>query len=169
MCARAAAGTAFPGDEGLHYPFNPGEAFAESYRVLNESRAGLPIAWDIVDRSFAPTPALLQAVEQDVLQPWASPTPQIVRGSFRGGATTWRLPLATPLDGDLDVALRVPPSTADSLALVGSDGTQLARGLLAAGGREVLHFTICGQRSLVLRVTREPGNGRTFTLRVTQP
>jgi hypothetical protein len=169
VCARAAAGTAFPGDEGLHYAFNPGEAFAESYRVLNETRAALPLAWTIVDGSFAPTPQLLQAVEQDVVHPWTGPTTQTVRGSFRGRAPSWRLPLATPLDGDLDVVLRVPPSTAASLVLVGSDGAVLARGLLAPDGRETLHFTICGQRSLVVVVKREVGHGRAFTLSVTQP
>lgn len=30
ICARVAAGTAFPGDEGDHYRLNPGEGFAES-------------------------------------------------------------------------------------------------------------------------------------------
>ena len=34
ICAKAAAGTASPGDEGSHYFQNSGEAFAESYRVL---------------------------------------------------------------------------------------------------------------------------------------
>src|SRR5438034_7045369 len=35
VCARHDAGTAFPGDEADHYLLNPGEAFAETYRLLN--------------------------------------------------------------------------------------------------------------------------------------
>lgn len=57
VCTRVAAGTAFPGDEGDHYTLNPGEAFAETYRILNIQRGGtwanFPL---IVDQSFAPTP-----------------------------------------------------------------------------------------------------------------
>ena len=169
VCSRTAAGTAFPGDEGLHYSFNPGEAWAESYRVLNETRGGLPLTWGIVDRSFAPTPALLQAVSDDVLHPWTGPTTQRIVGGFRGTATTWQLTVATPLDGDLDVSLAVPPGTADSLALLGTDGRQLAVGLLGGDGRMLLHSTICGARSVVLRVRRAGGDARTFTLRVTRP
>ena len=37
VCRRVAGGTAFPGDEAADYAFNPGEAFAESYRVLAET------------------------------------------------------------------------------------------------------------------------------------
>jgi hypothetical protein len=40
VCSRAAAGTAMPGDEGVDYVLNPGEAFAETFRVLNETLAG---------------------------------------------------------------------------------------------------------------------------------
>jgi hypothetical protein len=39
VCQRVQSGTAFPGDEGAHYTLNPGEAFADSYRLLNVSRA----------------------------------------------------------------------------------------------------------------------------------
>ena len=37
ICARRGARTAFPGDEGDNYSLNPGEAFAEAYRVLVEA------------------------------------------------------------------------------------------------------------------------------------
>ena len=40
ICAKAAAGTASPGDEGTHYFQNSGEAFAEAYRVLNLEKQG---------------------------------------------------------------------------------------------------------------------------------
>ena len=49
VCPRAAAGTAYPGAEDGDYPLNPGEAWAETYRVLNETSAGLPMTWPIID------------------------------------------------------------------------------------------------------------------------
>jgi hypothetical protein len=73
VCARVAAGTAFPGDEADHYVLNPGEAFAEAFRVLNTQRGGtwanLPL---VADGSFAPDSGSLAAVLADVQQPWAA-------------------------------------------------------------------------------------------------
>src|ERR671937_1505667 len=66
VCTRTAAGTAYPGAEDANYPLNPGEAFAESYRVLNETAAGLPLTWPIVDPSFQPDATALAAVREDV-------------------------------------------------------------------------------------------------------
>jgi hypothetical protein len=40
-CAKTAARRLVPGDERLKYRVNPGEGFAEAFRVLNELRAGL--------------------------------------------------------------------------------------------------------------------------------
>ncbi len=55
VCARAAGGTAFPGDEGGNYALNPGEAWAETYRLLDERGAGASgSGWQIVDSSFFP-------------------------------------------------------------------------------------------------------------------
>jgi hypothetical protein len=69
ICARSAAGTAFPGDEADNYSFNPGEAFAETYRVLVEGGD----SWPIVDPSFRPDAAALAAARADVLDPWGGP------------------------------------------------------------------------------------------------
>ena len=41
-CSKTAAGVLFPGAEDVaRYSLNPGEAFAETYRVLNEQKLGL--------------------------------------------------------------------------------------------------------------------------------
>ena len=83
VCSRVAAGTAFPGDESDHYTFNPGEAFAETYRILNIQRGGtwanFPL---IVDSSFTPTPDSLAAALGDVQQPWSAPGPTSWDGQF---------------------------------------------------------------------------------------
>ena len=39
ICRRAERGAAAPGDEGDEYPFNPGEAWAETYRLLAQRTA----------------------------------------------------------------------------------------------------------------------------------
>jgi hypothetical protein len=171
ICARVTAGTAFPGDEGDHYTQNPGEAFAETYRALNDAKAGATsFQWPIVDSSFYPDAAELQAVEQDVLQPWTTPTAKVLGGRFTlRGRQALSYSLATPLDGDLSIVLTLPKRALYDLSLLAPDGkTVLARGLWSSATEKRLAFTICGQRSLIARVTRRGTPGR-FTLRVSQP
>jgi hypothetical protein len=165
ICSRAQAGTAFPGDEGSAYTLNPGEAFAESYRVLNETGSGMPLIWQIVDPSFLPDATALQAVRDDVLQPWTAPTTRTIRARFVRGRHAWTMKLATPLDGDLSVRLA---QGSDDLDLLGGSRTVLARGSWTGGGGKSLEYRICGQRSLVIRV-RSDGRPARFTLKVTQP
>jgi hypothetical protein len=166
VCARTAAGTAFPGDEGLAYDLNPGEAFAESYRVLNETQTGLPFSWPILDPSFIPDPAALQAVRDDVLQPWTAPATRTIRARFARGRRAWTLKLATPLDGELSVRLT---QGSDELDLVGGARTVLAHGSWTPGGGKSLVYRICGQRSLTIRVRSDGGGPTRFTLKVGQP
>src|SRR5207244_4852083 len=59
ICARAAHGLAFPGDEGAHYALNPGEAFAETYRMLNVASA--VVRWALVAPSFYPDAGALRS------------------------------------------------------------------------------------------------------------
>ena len=71
ICPRVRWNAAYPGDESLLYKLNPGEAFAEAYRVLVDTRLGdAHPAWPLVDQSFFPDQAALDAIEQDVLSPW---------------------------------------------------------------------------------------------------
>src|SRR5207342_2644377 len=72
VCARVGRHEAFPGDEGTNYTRNPGEAWAETYRLMDERNAGITTAtWPIIAPSFYPTEAALQAAEKDVLEPWS--------------------------------------------------------------------------------------------------
>lgn len=170
ICARAAQGTAFPGDEDAHYRLNPGEGFAEVYRALVDSKRGSAFDWSTVDASFIPNQTALQAVEDDVLQPWTAPTGKTAQGRFTaGGPKLWTLALTTPLDGLLDVALSVPRSGFYNVSVLAPDGrTVLATGLWSGTDQKKLSYTICGQRSLQLRVTRVGVAGR-FSIRYTQP
>ena len=50
ICALAAAGTAFPGNESDHYELNPGEAWAESYRIFADQRGDATAIADAAHR-----------------------------------------------------------------------------------------------------------------------
>jgi hypothetical protein len=160
ICAKAAGGTASPGDEGTHYFQNSGEAFAESYRVLNLQKLGLPDSgWDIVDPSFYPDATALTLLEQDVTTPWTGPTASKLRGSFGTGvARTFKV--RTQLDGSFTARLTAPTKAKMRLALY-NGGTLVQRGA-------TIRYEICGERTLTLKVERISGRGA-FTVNVSKP
>lgn len=161
ICSRVAAGTASPGDEGAQYVQNPGEAFAEAYRVLNLTREGATsIGWDVVDRSFYPDATALSLLEQDVTSPWTGPTLTHVHGSF-GYGTQRTIRIGTPLDGTLVLRLHAPTKSSMRLALYA--GTKP----VARASRSVV-YQVCGVRSLTLRVERSAGSG-SFTVDIAKP
>ena len=168
VCSRAEAGSAFPGDETANYRLNPGEGFAESYRLLNDLRAGAAaVPWLAVDASFFPDLAALQAVEQDVVQPWTAPGTKTFSGRA-AAETSWTLPLSTPLDGTLTLVLKAPRAALFDLSLLGPDNRVLAEGALTGTSTKRLGFEICGQRTLSVRVTALGAFSR-FSLQVSQP
>jgi hypothetical protein len=99
VCAKVSRREAYPGDQGSNYARNPGEAWAETYRLMDERKVGITSAtWPIVAPSFYPNEAALQAAEQDVLQPWTrSRTTVSTRAFGKRTAKVWFIPLATPL------------------------------------------------------------------------
>jgi hypothetical protein len=170
VCSRTGAGVMFPGDEDAHYRDNPGEAFAEVYRALNDMRKGLAFDWPVVDTLFYPDQAAMQAVEQDVLHPWTADAQTTVGGRFTAkGRRSFSRVLQTPLDGDFRVVLSLPKGGLYGLTLLTGDGRGVLAGGLWSGVRtKKLEFTICGQRSVVVRVSRKGAVGR-FALHVTAP
>jgi hypothetical protein len=170
ICSRVTAGTAYPGDEGVNYAFNPGEAFAESYRILVETNGtALGYDWPIIDPSFRPDAQALTAVREDVLHPWSGPTTKTISGKFLRRSRTWTAQVATPLDGDLRLRLTVPGAGANDVTLLSSDGrTVLATGSWDSSGGKSVEYRLCGARSLKVRVTRG-GSAARFSLRVVVP
>jgi hypothetical protein len=151
ICTKARVGQLFPGDEGRNYLLNPGEAFAESYRLLNEQALGLaPTAWNIVAPSLQPSLAALDALRQDIATPWPGPTLVTKTGTWTKGSkgATKTFTIATPLDGTLVAALKSP-----------------ATGVYRAAASTT---TVCGQRTVTVTVTRRSGYGP-FTLTVSRP
>ena len=148
------------------YSLNPGEAFAESYRVLVESTGtAAGDRWPIVDASFRPDVAALAALRADVLDPWTGPAVTAVRGRFKGSARYWTATLATPLDGDLSIKV----GASDDLSLRSGDGrTVLARSAWTSTGGKFAAYRVCGTRSLQVRVSRLRA-AASFTLRISRP
>jgi hypothetical protein len=167
VCANARAGQLAPGAEDpIAYKLNPGEGWAETYRVLNERRFGLPEApWEIVSDSLYPDEAALTAAEQDVTAPWHRATTTARTASLTRTTRARTYTIATELDGTLKLALR--PSAGLRLTLD-----------VYASRRRVLHTvaaraiarttTICGARSYRIRVTATQGSG-SFRLTVAEP
>ena len=170
VCARVASGTAFPGDEDFNYDLNPGEAFAEAYRVLIETNgSAVGYDWPILDDSFRPTAEMLAAVREDVLHPWTGPAERTIRAKFLRRSRTWTTTVATPLDGDLRLRVTTPGGGADGVVLLSGDGrTVLANGTWSSSGGKSIEYRICGGRSVKVRVTRGGGAVR-FILRVQAP
>jgi hypothetical protein len=163
VCSRTATGGAFPGDEGANYSLNPGEAFAETYRVLNAQRfPWAPLAWNVVAASFFPDAGALTAVEQDVRVPWTLNTRGSTAGRFvKGGKRVQTFSLTTPSDGAL--AISVPTRPGFGLSLF-ADGGQL----LAQTSRGEMTYALCGVRHVTIRVYRTGLAGR-FALETSTP
>ncbi len=163
VCARTKAHQLFPGAEtSLEYQFNPGEVFAESYRVLNEERLGLPVApWDVVDKSLQPDQTALSLLQQDVLTPWTANSSTQISGRFIAHGTsvrTYRVP--ETLDGAFAVSVRTSAHVRLQL---------LNAGQVVTRGTTSLQTTICGgAHNYSVRLTRTRGNGA-FTLTISKP
>jgi hypothetical protein len=169
VCAQARAGLLFPGNESSLYQLNPGEGFAESYRLLHERKAGrAETPWLVVDRRLYPSAAALAALEQDVVAPWRGNTSSVLAGNVTARRPTRSLAVSTPLDGMLRVTFRAPAKGRYRVALY--RGSRLvSRAVASSTSRtRTVGATVCGTRSFSLRVTRLAGAGR-FAATVSKP
>jgi hypothetical protein len=167
VCANARAGRLAPGAEDpISYGINPGEGWAETYRVLNERRLGVAEPpWQIVSDSLYPDDAALTAAEQDVTTPWQTQTTTTQTASLTPTTPARTYTIATPLDGSLKVDVKA------------SQGLRLTLDVYASG-RHVIHTaaaranarttTICGARSYTIRVRASRRSG-SFLLTLTEP
>jgi len=163
VCDRVARKEAHPGNEGTYYAFNPGEAWAETYRLMDERKAGITTAtWPIISDTFFPNEAALQAAERDVLQPWKAGKSTLATRVFgKKTKKVWLIPVSTPLDGDLRIGATVPNGGNHEVALVGPDRRTVIRRAQWVGQRvKRLTGSVCGQRSLFVRVTQSGALGR---------
>jgi hypothetical protein len=167
VCAKARSGVLVPGAEDpVQYTENPGEGWAETYRVLNERKAGLPEApWQIVDQALYPTAAALTAAEQDVTSPWETGTTRTQTAALSRTRKTRTFTVATQLDGTLRMNLRASGGMRVSLDVFASSTTAAHVGSTRAVSRT---FSVCGARSYRFRVTDLSGRG-SVSLTVAKP
>jgi hypothetical protein len=171
VCARASRREAFPGDQGSNYALNPGEAWAETYRLMDERKAGITTAtWPIISSSFYPNEVALQAAEQDVLQPWTAVSTRLFSRVFgKKSAKVWWIRLSTPLDGAFRISATVPNGGTYDVALVGANRRTVAQRAEWIGQRvKRLESAVCGQRALFVRVIQKGALGR-VRISVTTP
>jgi hypothetical protein len=184
VCWGVQAGFYFPGAESPgRYDHNPGEGFAEAYRILNQHRLGLaPRPWVIVLPRFYPDEGALSAIDRDVLSPWAGNTVSTSSGRFGwggSGRTTWRRPagttetrgvrmstVSTPLDGNATVTIWTAGTLRARLDVTDGNGTLAT--VTSSGGTDRVTVPICGVRGISARVTRLGGTG-SFTVSVATP
>ena len=163
VCAKVSRGEAFPGDEGRNYSQNPGEAWAEVYRLMEERKAGVTTAnWPIISQSFYPNDAAFLAAERDVVQPWVSNRKATYRHVFgKKTPKVWWIPVSTPLDGELELSATVPSGGLYDVALVAGNRSTVVRRTQWVGQRVKRTATnVCGQRSLFVRVIQRGALGR---------
>jgi hypothetical protein len=144
ICAKEAAGVAFPGDEGDHYRQNPGEAFAESYLHLNEVKHGVPETPWAYDPMFTPNAQSLAAIEQDVVSPWKDDVLRSMSGRFSRRGQRKTITFRTPLDGVFAAELHGPRGS--SLRLSGPPLVKRLSPRLSGA-------LVCGQRTVTASLT----------------
>jgi hypothetical protein len=159
-----------PGDEEENYRLNPGEAFAETYRVLAERTLGLPtLAWTIVSSSFYPDETALAAAREDVLNPWVGNTTGAVAGAFRGLQKQRGVRIATPYDGTLALTLRNRTGSKLDAQLVNGAGKVLTASAVGRGRAKKLGYSVCGERSLKLRLRRSATGAGSYSATISKP
>ena len=170
VCARTRAGQLFPGaEDAVHYRLNPGEAFAETYRVLNQRRVGvMEAAWDIVTRSLYPDQTALDLLQQDVLSPWTGNTTSTTTVGLSTRARVKTISVATPLDGTVRVTARSAKGERLRVQLLSASGKSTSTAVVPGGSSRSVSGTVCGTRSVRARVTLTRGGGR-VTLTFSRP
>lgn len=166
VCELARSGQVFPGDQGLHYWDNPGEAFAQSYSQMVLPQAG----WHY-SSLLLPDAAALTKLRRDVVDPWAGPRTiawgRGALGASEGGlgigagvAVGGKAPtvpvlrqVAVPVDGRVRVRLRADDGRY-ALALTDpATGETVASARPGNGGVTSLSYAACGQRRLAVEAT----------------
>ncbi len=166
ICARAQTLQVHPGDEGPFYLLNPGEAFAETYRLLNVQRAqksnpswyhswGDPLPWQW--QAFSHTSATINALQKDVEHPWGG------QHTFRWTGRTPRTKHAPGVTFAAVAQRRVYPNLDGTITLVLNKGprgasisVQRPNGV-GISARRSITTQVCGESWLTLSVTTIKG------------
>jgi hypothetical protein len=167
VCLKTRKGVYYPGAEDQErYFYNPGEGWAEAYRVLNERQLGLEEApWDIVTNELYPDDKALALLQQDVTAPWTKTTTLSRKGSVSKSVKSRSFVVSTPLDGRIAVRLTSSAKAKFRLDILSPQAASLGH---ASGKKASARATVCGDRALRVRVARLSGSGA-FKLAISHP
>jgi hypothetical protein len=167
VCLKTRRGVYFPGAEDRQrYFYNPGEGFAEAYRVLNEHKLGVQEAsWDIVTDQFYPDSTALTLLEQDVTSPWTRNTTLARSGAVSARVKSRGFVVPTLLDGRFSVRLTSSAKAKFRLDILSPTSKSLAH---RSGKSPSASALVCGERALRVRVNRVSGAGA-FRLAISRP
>jgi hypothetical protein len=165
VCQRSRAGALFPGNEGLHYFRDPGEAFAESFARLRFPDSGVPWRWLT---ALEPDANALEAIREDTADPWLGRSALKLRGRVpprRDGSTVRTF--GTPLDGT--VSLRPAGRPLYDLSLLNPAGRVLRTSRHGFSLRHQVNYTVCGQSRLRVAIRSSHRVGGAFKLQIQRP
>jgi len=164
VCQGSRAGALFPGNEGLHYFRDPGEAFAESFAHLRFPESNVPWRWAA---ALKPDATAFQAIREDTLEPWLGRSAFKLRGRTpprHGGVVR---AFRTPLDGTVSVRPAGRPRYELSLLNPAGRVLRTSRNGLSFGHR--LNYTVCGQSRLRVAIRSSRRSGGAFKLQIQRP
>lgn len=164
VCQGARSGAFVPGDEGVDYYRNPGEAFAEAFAF---NRFPQMVGWQWTSL-LRPTQGSFEAIRQDALHPWKHRTRSVESGALgAGGAGGAVERVTTPLDGVISLRLN-SPAGADFDLILRDIGGRVLRSSRSPRPVEAINYTVCGQARVKASVIHASGSGR-YRLVVKRP
>jgi hypothetical protein len=167
VCQARRRGLLFPGDEGLHYRENPGEAFAEAFARYHFPDAAPRWKWS---EFLRPDAAAFRAIREDTLHPWLGRTSFRLQGRAppqRHGRAVEAL--RTPLDGTVSLRPSDELRRRYQLSLLSASGSLLSSSRHGLSIRRQLNFTVCGQSRLRLLLESTRRSPAPFQLLVQRP
>lgn len=167
VCQQRRAGALFPGDEGIHYYEDPGEAFAEAFAHNRFPDAQVRWKWP---PSLKPSAGAFRAIQRDTLDPWAGRTSFVVSGRVpagKGGAAVESF--RTPLDGTVSLRPSGLRRHRYQLSLRSPAGRVLRTSRHGLDLHHQLDFTVCGQSRLRVAISSSRRSGGPFGLLIQRP
>jgi hypothetical protein len=165
VCQRSKTGMLFPGNEGMHYFQDPGEAFAESFANYRFPDADVRWRWL---PALKPNAAAFRAIRSDTLDPWFGRTAFQLTGSLPSGGGEAVKSFRTPLDG----AVSLRPADRQHryrFSLLNPAGRVLRTSRHGLGPGHRLNFTVCGQSRLRVAIRSSHRRAGGFKLQVQRP
>jgi hypothetical protein len=168
ICLQAQNGTALPGPSGGTHGFTAAEAFAEAFRVTNELRVASSATWPIIDSTFYPNSVAREMIRLDAVKPWTGVSTATTSRFTSYGRRVQAFVSRGPMDGTMTVSLTTRSGPKYELQLVDKSTGEVIEQVRTVRGRATFTVTLCGQRSLVVRIRRNNSRTGTFSVVVTQ-